>query len=224
MKHLIALTAITLLFISSCKKDVVELEPIIPPSAIYMPLTIGSYWVYQDYLIDSLGNSTIMQTRDSMYVAHDTLINGKSYSVLKGRFFPHGVAFLPDSTVMIVRDSSGFMVDYLGNILYASQIIPDTLDSGVTPTSPGKNDTLFYWYQIMDQNTHTISVPAGSFSTLDCKTHYTIFPQSPKPIEQLNHRYISENVGIIIETWSYSSQSAIGSYIEKRLINYHIAN
>ena len=221
MKYLIAPFILTLVLASSCKKDdVAEQNPTLNPS--YLPLEIGNYWVYSEYMIDSLGNENLMARRDSMYVANDTLIGKNTYSVIRGSFFPHSLTNIPNSIVFIVRDSAGYMVEENGNILFTDQVTSDTLDQGIE-INTSTNDTIFTWFQIMDQNNKTLTVPSGSFNTMDCQTHYTIYPNSPNPINQVNHRHISENVGIIIETYAYANQSAQGSYFEKRLVKYHVS-
>ena len=149
-----------------------------------------------------------------MYIASDTLINGNTYSVFKGSFFPFELSRI-DSMVFILRDSSGYLVNVEGKVQFTLQNFTDTLDSGVSFNGV---DTIYTWYRKMDTNMHLINLGIGSFNSYDCPTHYHLYIPSPMP-NRVNHSFYSENVGIVLATYGYASQP---DEIEKRLINYHI--
>ena len=221
MKHLFAFMAFSILFFSSCKKEEMNnnesCSPTVNPD--YMPLTIGSFWVYEDIKIDSLGNELSLNNRDSMWVAYDSVINNKTYAAIKGVYSPFNMPTSPDSIIMLLRDSSGYLVDHTGKIEFAAPKLTDTIDSGI---SMNGSDTLFEWHQQMDPIVQSITVQAGTFNTLDFQTTFFSYLIVVPPNPRINHKHMAENVGIIMETYSYASQK--NSHIEKRLVNYYIAN
>ena len=221
MKYLFALFAFSTLLFSSCNKDEMTTDEGCAPLAVpdYMPLTIGSYWVYEDIVVDSLGNETSLNHRDSMWVAFDSVINNETYAAIKGVYSPLSMPTSPDSIIMLLRDSSGYLVDQYGKIEFAAPNLTDTIDSGVNLTG---TDTLFEWHQKMDPIVQSITVPAGTFNALDFQTTYFSHMMLAPPNPRVHHKFMAEDIGIIMESYSYASQK--NTHIEKRLINYHIAN
>ena len=71
---------IVLFLIQSCKDK--ECEPTSVNPSIHLVTTVGSFWLYDWYSIDSLGNEKILRT-DSTYIAGDTVINGKTNIIKK---------------------------------------------------------------------------------------------------------------------------------------------
>jgi hypothetical protein len=219
MKHLFALIALWMVLFSSCKKETVETEEPSSPILNYMPLTTGSFWVFEDFRIDSLGDDIKMNKRDSMWVAYDSLINNQTYAVIKGSYFPFGNPISPDSIIMLLRDSSGYLINAKGSIEFAAPNLTDTIDSGIILAG---YDTLYEWHSKMDPTVHSITVPAGAFNTLDFpKYYFSDFPVPP-PNPRIQHKYMAKNVGIVLSSYSYSSNK--NTYFEKRLVNYYIAN
>lgn len=216
MKKLISLTAILILFINSCKKDEVIECPEPEQHPVYLPLQIGNFWVYQDVRVDTNGNEFPLQ-KDSLYIAKDTIINGNTYSVFKGTFFPyHFTSNYSDSIVFIYRDSAGYLVDVHGKVQFTLQNFSDTLDSGASYNGV---DTIFTWYRKMDPIEHFITLDSWLYKSYDCPTHYDIrLPNTPVP-KRVNHSFYSENIGIVLATYGYTMQPG---EIEKRLVKYHI--
>ena len=131
MKRITAILTLTVLLVSSCKKEESAIceAPIEFPT--YLPLQVGNSWVYQDYKVDSLGNETLMQGSDSLYIASDTVINGNTYAVFKGRFSPFYSAPDTNSILFMSRDSSGYLVDVSGEVMFTLQSFTDTLEYGI---------------------------------------------------------------------------------------------
>jgi len=211
MKYLFALSTIVLLFVSSCKKEEMEPCPSPPIKEIpnYMPLAIGNYWVYNDYKVDTLGNETKMNYVDSIYIQRDTLINNETYFVIEGNYSPYA------NVEYILRDSLGYLIDNRGEIKFSVTNFTDTLYSVATMNN---NDTIIFEFKNMDPSNHSISVPAGTFSTLDYVRTF-IFPYQPPYTQRKFHKYNAEGVGTILETWGYAAATTI---FEKRLIKYHV--
>ena len=206
MKHLIALIAITILFISSCKKN--EIETPQPTTPNYMPLSIGNYWVYENVRLDSYGNDSIVESRDSLYILKDTIINDNIYFVIEGSYRLGG-----QNTLRIQRDSSGYLVNHLGEIQFSSTNFQDTLN---TEWVIFNQDTMAVKYSKMIENIHVINLQLGIYNALDFQSTYIQIANPNIPTEYL-HKYYSKDIGLILEPWHYYS-----TYYEIRLVSYHI--
>ncbi|MCE4564769.1 hypothetical protein INQ51_10650 [Maribellus sp. CM-23] len=213
MRKLFYFGLLTLLVIS-CRKD--DSNPPAPmQTANYLPLTVGNYWIYQHYKIDSLGNETALSYTDSIVVARDTMINNNQYFVLEGTNYPYSQNEW--GIIDIVRDSSGFIVDNIGNISFSSDNFEDILAS---KTEVINNDTIYTLTFRMEEPDITVSVPAGEFEVLNFKGTLITFPK----IKQISNpryenNYYSKNVGKILGNYHYISQPSV---YEKRLIRYNI--
>ena len=112
------------LFILSCKKEKKnEAEESTNQTNYAYVNTIGSYWVYEKYNVDSLGVETLLLDRDTITVTGDTVVNSKTYYKFTGdlSFYYSGSQFQ--------RDSSGYIVDLNGNILYSFNNVSSNLAS-----------------------------------------------------------------------------------------------
>ena len=81
-KNLFLFLAVSL-FAVSCSSDDDSTPDTVAVGTGYAPLTTGSYWVY------SVSGST-QSGSDSLYIAHDTLINAKTYKKFKTKDAPFG--------------------------------------------------------------------------------------------------------------------------------------
>lgn len=212
-----------LLLFASCKKDsiIVTSNSLSPTSSSYaFPLSIGSYWIYEVIAVDSSENIiSATGSFDSLYVSGDTIINLKTYYIIKAAktTFPFsGVNSIVTSTLTnIARDSSGYIVDTsgkfiehdnFGNVLYTlTQSPPDSL----------------YRIGYMANEDSIVTVPAGTFTTINYQEKITVFDASymhgiPKYCNQI----MVDSVGIIYKSIPYAS---VFSKTAIRLIRYNIA-
>ena len=71
------------IILSSCSHSTDEVAADNSPATTFLPLTNGNYWVYN---VDNAGTVS----RDSLYITHDTLINGITYKKMKTLATPTG--------------------------------------------------------------------------------------------------------------------------------------
>jgi hypothetical protein len=122
MKKILALTILSLTMLS-CKKD--KLVPEMPPVNSYTHVsTVGSYWVYDWYDVDSTGNETpwVTSWRDTIRIVGDTTINGEVFQHYKGKQWNSPVEYYH-------RDSSGYVINPNGSIAYSYMGVPKALAS-----------------------------------------------------------------------------------------------
>ena len=117
MKKILAFTLLSLAILS-CKKD--KMAPTPQPVNSYTHVsTVGSYWVYDWYDVDSTGNETLLATnwKDTIRIVGDTTINGEVFQHYEGKEFNQFTEYYR-------RDSSGYVVSPNGGIVYSYLGIP----------------------------------------------------------------------------------------------------
>ena len=210
---LMSLILITL--ISACKKDT-ETTPSFSSTSgsnDFGQLKVGNYWVYQVYTIDTLGNATPTSDFDSCYISKDTIINGNTYY----KMHRPGVAVIHPITYL--RDSSTFIVNHHGNIMFSSSDFSNLFTVRYSIYPP--NDTIYKTFERMTDKNLSISTSAGTFNTYNFQVTYEIWPswEVYLSIINLNTRY-AKGVGIITETMTMFITSS--QYKERRLVRYHV--
>lgn len=204
MKSIFSILLI-IFILQSCKDK--DCEPIATQPSIKLVSTAGSYWLYDWYSIDTLGNEKFLRT-DSTYIAGDTIINGNNYLIKKGNGFNN-------NRVNYLRDSIGFVVNVEGDILWNKNSI------GIIRTTNESEINLEWSMTSLSSN---IMVPAGTFSTIERTTkacYNNGQPLTPCDTCQEEQAYFSEGLGVVFERTAY-----IGifncSYLEGRLRKYVI--
>jgi hypothetical protein len=212
MKRSVVYLILISICISACKKEdsTPQPQPSGPVPGNYTPLTIGSYWVYDWYQVDSSGNSTFMNKTDSMYISGDILIAGYTYAVLEKNFFG-GITI----NQKYLRDSLGYLVSDQGVILFSSTNFTDTLRT--------LTESFYFSFWKMDEVGLVITVPSGTWPTFNYKqtviqTNGTFACGSNIGYE---NSYYANNIGLVCETIFFFG-SNICQYFEKKLVRYHI--
>ena len=218
MKRYMTLTLIAFLFIA-CKKEKIETITCnqsetqeVQGTSYVFPTTIGSYWVYEWYQIDSLGIETVMTTIDSVFITGDTLINNKLFTV-------YSESFLGNPSLRFKRDSSGYIIDQYGEIEYSYVDFNTIFDSWTNPEYTSS-------FNMVDMTTTPITVLAGVFKTIERRQSISKLDGSiisacagNEVIHPINY---ASGVGKIRFVSSYISSIQYCTYLEQRLINYYI--
>jgi hypothetical protein len=200
-----------MIIVYSCKKDNVvpapPTTPAPPTEANGFPLSVGSYWIYENFITDTNNVDSVNAANptDSCYIVDDTIFGGKAYSVFVGNI-------VNENAIFFRRDSAGFIVDQYGTIHYSKTDFINTLR---TYSIPGTLDAYFK----MAGPLTTISVPAGAFPSFDYQGMFVMPASYPHDNPRYSHAYYGNNVGLVKETtFFYSSPD----YISRRLLRYHI--
>lgn len=203
--HYFYFALLILIFVSSCKKqkDVTIDKTNTLGGKTFTPMTVGSYWIYDVSIIDSLNITFIMF--DSTYIESDTMLNGEIYYVFKSSSSPIYVQFL--------RDSAKYLVDEKGQKFFHPVNINDTLYKNVLTNY--NNDTINFTYRIIripPGPTHCI---AGVFNTLDAEsTRYIPFLN----IKTKSHYFYTPDIGLVLR----QDFPIFGKTTTYNLVRYHI--
>jgi len=207
---IIALSILISVIISSCKKES-STQNTYPN---FSQLSVGNYWIYERYHIDSSGNATALGIFDSCYVDKDTLINSIRYFMVVRPEVPGSIY-----SDKFVRDSLHYLVNDLGQILFSSQNFTDTFYNYFLLAGP--MDTICNVFVKMAEKNHTVSVPAGQFQTTSFKQTFKIYPRwaAQGNSRRIDTRY-AENIGIVSETFPFYLTNP--NYIQRRLVRYKL--
>jgi hypothetical protein len=188
-------------------------EPAVKTIENYLPLAVGNYWIYENYQVDTLGNETKLSEIDSVIITKDTVINNEKYFVFEGTHYLYNENW---GILYVLRDSSGYIVDNSGSIIFSSDNFIDTLSERVD-TMVGLT---IYRTSKMERSEISITVPAGTYTVIDDKCTLVIM-EDITGIKQTKyiHNYYAKDVGKIMSNVVYVSGPDI---IERRLIRYHI--
>lgn len=176
------------------------------PASAYYPLSVGNYWIYDLYEVDTNGVETFIDT-DSMYIERDTILRGNRYFVKRTTRL---------NGVSIIRDSSDYLVNRYGLKLFGPQDKSDTLDLLALPFN-GTDTTQIIRFQ-MNLQSRKITVPAGSFNILELIESVRYL--SGSSIIRPYSLYRAPNVGTVYAESSYSHNNPI--IIEYRLRRYFV--
>lgn len=177
------------MFLLSCTKkeaSVPATNPTTPPAPTYSvsdysKLNTGNYWVYEVVSIDTLNNATL-SGMDSCYIKGDSVINGTSYAIT--------VNMPPALGIQLLRDSSSFIVNQQGTVLF-------TLTDFNTPLFTliiAKLDEVQY---TVPSQQSTVIVPMGTYlcyNYLGTATFYTGYKWGP--IRYTNN-YYAPKLGLV---------------------------
>lgn len=210
------LVILGMIFVLSCEKsdDPSIIEPAAPN---YYPITTGSYWVYDTYSIDSLGNETLYSENDTIRIIGDTTINEIIYKVVLGK-----EVTLPQKrlTTWFVRDSSEYIVDENGQIRFQSINLDDTLNV----LAPDWAEGHFYWYYCHEEYSNVFSSSSMTFDSIINFKQTIIKEGDPESVVTTLDNLYAPNVGRVINQFGYlSGLDIMKQYFEARLVNYYIA-
>jgi len=204
-------TLLIVLGLFSCKKEKNNMSE--EDDSRYAFLKVGNYWIYERYTEDNMGNITSMNIIDSCFVEKDTLMNNKKFYKLVGPQ-PHGIII----SNTYIRDSSNYLVNHKGQILYSSQNFEDTFYQFYVEQY---DDTICKGFVKMDEQELTTTLPFGDFVTNSQMTTYLIYPKFVT-LSNIKHSDIkfSNKIGIISETFPPLIRS--DKKIKRLLIRYNL--
>jgi len=203
MKRVFLFATILGLFAISCTKDNSD-ENLNPTTTIdYTQLITGNYWVYAWYQMDSSCNVSLMNKLDSIIITGDTNINGniyyKRYSV-------------DQSYVVYLRDSSGYLIDLEGKILFSSNDF-----SNILRVDTIAQNMAYIEYKMLAEDT-SISVPLGTYPALNFRGRVVpLKPDYPHGI-QYTYYFYADGLGMIKSSTYYFSNPYLR--VERRLKNF----
>jgi len=169
-------------------------------------MTTGSYWVYEYSQTDTAGNTTVTGT-DTVKITGDSVINGNVYKVFEGSFL-----YNCSSCKLFRRDSSGYLISETGRVYFSASDF-DTLH--IDNSQP----SLYAAYYKMLADT-SVTVPAGTFNTLDYLGHVYVVNPNSVPNPRITGNFYAYNIGIVKTRSVFIGGT---EYLEAKLLSYYIA-
>lgn len=215
------IATVMLFSLNSCKT---ENEPVIETQEVYLPMSVGNYWIYQHYKIDSLGNETpLRNTFDSLYIVKDSVINGKRYYAFKNSEYFGKLQGL-------YRDSCGYLVKSTGEIYFSATNFTDTIDYDyVYNKEYDPKRLLFYLLKTkMNPVKQAVSTPSGNYYTLMSNGFLTFYyyDELGNITDTINtslNTYFAPNIGMVLDTYRYYSGTKQDKIkMERRLLRFKI--
>lgn len=208
---------ISFMLLHSCQEE--EISNSNKLASEYLPMSIGNYWIYQQFIINPDGTEEANQIFDSVFIKRDTIINGLRYfEIVNSNSVSTSSNFERDSSGCLVVLSSGTNINNPNHyILFSENNLTDTLSRSIFKI---EMDTIYSISIRMEKLLQTISVPAGTFYVLNAKQtvignpKFTLYPEP-----RYNNRYYAKKVGEVL--YSYHNFNSLGD-IEYRLIRYSI--
>ena len=207
-----------LLLLSSCKKEYNNYTftdtftsncPVPADEKYYLPITTGTYWIYEENLVDGTGNPIDQYSTDSTVVTGDTILNNRSFQIIR-TYALQGSSVIPGTySTSYFRDSSGFDLTPSGT--YFNQ-------SDFTTVFHFIDNYGSYESQLF-RISNLFSVPAGLFSAIDHQNKFTANDPNYPYGTRIMHDLYADSVGLLLKTGFFYSNP---NKIERRLMRYHI--
>lgn len=200
--------------LNSCKKEQLEIPTAEKPNNCYSPNTNGSYWIYDWLKVDTNGVETTLPFKDTIRVIGDTTINGNVYTITRGTSMDSNIRNFYN------RDSSGYLVNSLGDIMYSYNNFTDTIQKRVYAELWDSSLKMY--------NNVQVSVPAGTFNSIEARRYHYYSNGAPAnncgdPYFTLSTWFV-QGVGKIKGTTAYINELMnCGFIMEQRLVEYYIA-
>lgn len=201
---------------TACKKEDVQTpDPCESQECVdwEMPSKVGSYWIYEWFLVDSMGVETSLGFYDTVRIVKDTVISGSSFSVYEGTLFYTWHQFR-----RYQRDSSGYVIGGDGDVMYP--LFPSGEEKIIGENPP------FYITQHYSNDFASRTIPAGTFNCFSSNVVYKHLDGTPinlcGDLEYWQSEYFHPEIGLLAMQLSYVSDMQQCQYREGRLIEYHL--
>lgn len=193
---------------------------------VYLPMSVGNYWIYQHFKIDSLGNELPLRMyTDSVYIVKDSIIDGEKYYK-----FENSIHF--EKFKGFFRDSSGYLIKSTGEIIFSSTNFQDTIHYDYGYNKPyGSNRLLYYLLKSkMNPVKQLVTTPSNSYHALALDGFITFYyynelGEVTDTINTSLPTYFAANIGMVKDTYRYYWETKMEKIkIERRLLRYKIGN
>jgi len=214
MKWKLIFSILSLILIFSCKKEKITAPEVAVDVGTFLPKSVGTYWVYEVYFVDSLGVDSLLRI-DTISILGNEVIEGKTYTKYSSEQFGDG------THNRYVREDNGFIYNRFDEVKLSYSNLTDTFDIDSIPLFD------MYWYTVMEDNV-PITVPAGTFNTFEGRYVNTTLSGDPATVcgdaEVVFSNWYAEGVGLVKQRTGLlnSIQGLCYPYFESILIEYHI--
>lgn len=159
--HLILLIPFLAVFCDSCKEEEQNSLFSNPNGIDYLQLKVGNFWVY-DNLTGALFQEEILSPYlDTVSITGTQEINGNTYFVFESTYNLYGEE---KGVSQVVRDSSGYLVNKEGHILFSETNFIDKFRKYIVWDEVTDSTATVETY--MFSNIRSVEIPFGRFNVL----------------------------------------------------------
>lgn len=200
------------IFLLSCKNN----TTVPTPKDNYIPMNVGTHWVYRNYRIDD-ERIDAQKTEhdmglDTVTVLKDSIHNGNTYKVIQ-----HSNYILnQQSTQELLRDSANHLVNQRGQVLFSPNYIES--DTIYSYNEYYESELVFSYKLYMLNNLIDVVVPAGTFKAVGVEQKITYGSPYPNP-EKPKYCY-APNVGLVLREYKYLGSNNIN--FRSKLVSYKL--
>ena len=220
MKNSILVAMLVIAFMACSKNENLPPDNPQPPAPSYLPLTVGSYWVYKNYkLIDSVLVET--NTIDSVIVESTVNIGGEDFAEV-AIYNIFNDTLPPGQAGASLRDSSGYILDSEGLIFMTYTADFNTIVEKDSVYSFLNPDLFLYYYEkVLLEENNPVNVPAGEFDVINFQNTIQGGPINGNNTVTENSFYALE-VGRVKKTQLIENPGFQDEFTESHLVKYHI--
>jgi len=218
MKNVMLIAVISTAVLIGCSKEKLTENKESSSSCVdyqsvdFIPLTIGNYWVYDTYRIDTLGNETISNSGDSAYVDRDTIINGKTFYIIEGDLYAK------QAIGNNIRNENNSILYYNTSDNF-EKIVFTTNSIGTVYNQANIGNNLLQLTTWTNAGTQNITVDAGNYLCYQRETEVTPLVSGYPIGTRSQYRYYNSSVGVVINQFFFASSPEL---YETRLVSYNI--
>lgn len=195
----------------------------IAEAGAYTQLAVGNYWIYDKYVIDTMGNETALHSIDSIYIEKDTVINGETYFKMIEPAYsittPYPLGSLKKE--IFLKDSLHYLVTTNHHIIFSSMDFNTILSSYYT-YALGSDSAYIITTQMQEVAIPT-TTPAGTFNTLIFNKKLVFLTTACINLYgdslEFKTKY-AKNVGMLVMPLPMLPNQT--TKIERRLVRYHV--
>ena len=196
--------------LANCRKDMpipvqITVEPQKEKVTEYYPLAVGNYWIYHVYKIDT-DKIEYYEYTDTVSILKDTIMKGRKYFLKKSFYYSSTFKYW-------VADSADYIIDDKGFRFLTHSNFNDTF---YIYTQEG----LWTDYCKMFNRYSLITVPAGTFTTIEREALRYFHFQNPAGNPIVSTSYFAKGIGLVKAR--FIAHNFGPEMLESKLIKYKL--
>ena len=214
---------LSLIFLVSCSTDdaqqetnTVDEEPQEVNSNFYA-LTVGNTWTYENFYLDfNTGEYNSRGRQDIITITGTTILNDNEFFVFESEIY-NELGELQREEIFYQRDSLGYLIDGVGNILFSTNIVGELYTK--FNLRDENNEVAFVVEGTLIINNRVLDLEAGLFYPV-VNEYYATQGNNENPDSGREYVYYADGIGLL--QYDISTVTSFPHYREMRLKSYTV--